>query len=150
MDGWLSKHAKKGFTLTETMVAVALLGCMAALAVPWYGSLIEDGKKLKAISMLQQMRLAQLRYQDRTGSFADAVWKLELQENLDQLKREFNFSLEKVENNNFCVVASRVEQGLARYTIKMDRSGKHDQFVGNSDTSAGPPAVPGLSDFYCR
>jgi type IV pilus assembly protein PilA len=39
------KRNKKGFTLIELIIVIALLGVIAAIAVPRYGNVLENAKK---------------------------------------------------------------------------------------------------------
>ena len=45
----------KGFTLIELLIAVAIVGILAAVAVPAYGDYIARSRRAEAISNLQNL-----------------------------------------------------------------------------------------------
>lgn len=47
---------KKGFTLVELMIVVAIMGVLAAIAVPLYTGYVEDARQSEAKSNLQVIR----------------------------------------------------------------------------------------------
>ncbi|MHB8766768.1 MAG: type IV pilin protein [Deferrisomatales bacterium] len=67
------EHPKKGFTLVELMMVVAILGILAAIAVPMYSGYIASSKKAEAKSNLETIRLLQEQYYaDRRSYVAGA------------------------------------------------------------------------------
>ena len=77
---------KKGFTLIELMIVVAIIAILAMIAVPMYQRYIERSRNSAAQSMLQQVALAEMavqtestaagaavryRYTDATGGFTN-------------------------------------------------------------------------------
>lgn len=63
-----------GFTLVELLVAVLIVGVLAAIAVPQYVRAVEGGRVSEALQWIDSLRGAQERYLARNGGyFAGAV-----------------------------------------------------------------------------
>jgi type IV pilus assembly protein PilE len=57
-----SQSLCRGFTLIEIMIVVAIVGILAAVAVPWYGTYIQRGKVPEATSNLSDLRTKMEQY----------------------------------------------------------------------------------------
>lgn len=60
---------QKGFTLTELLVVVALLGIIAAIGLPSYSGFVSEAKKSKAVSELNLIALAETNYKNANGDY---------------------------------------------------------------------------------
>lgn len=58
-----------GFTLIELMIVVAIIGILAAVAIPAYGDYIIKAKLAEASELVNPVRQAVSQYYDRWGQF---------------------------------------------------------------------------------
>jgi type IV pilus assembly protein PilA len=69
----LSKlKSKRGFTLVELMIVVAIIGVLAVLAVVGYRKIINSSKTAEGTHMLGAIRVAQEAIRSETGAYVDA------------------------------------------------------------------------------
>lgn len=62
---------KKGFTLIELMIVVAIIGILAAIAYPSYSTYSERIKRVEAQTLMQEMSQKLVAYKITNGSFKD-------------------------------------------------------------------------------
>ena len=66
--------AQKGFTLIELMISVAIIGIVAAIAIPAYVDYIETAEEAVMVQNIDTMRLFQEDFRLRNGSYAAGPW----------------------------------------------------------------------------
>jgi type IV pilus assembly protein PilE len=66
-------RAASGFTLIELMIAVAVLGVLAALALPSFVDSIRKGRRSEAVAALAQVQQAQERWRANNATYTTAL-----------------------------------------------------------------------------
>jgi len=65
------RRRQEGFTLIELMIVVAVIGVLAALALPSFLDSVRKGRRADAVASLTQVQQAQERWRANRGSYAD-------------------------------------------------------------------------------
>lgn len=91
---------KRGFTIVELMVVVAILGILGAIAVPMFRGYITDAKVAEAKAVLHEIRLLQEQYYADRRTYLAAADTAALEAGLPgfepsaRVKGNYNFKVE--------------------------------------------------------
>jgi type IV pilus assembly protein PilE len=69
----MSRHVAKGFTLIELMVVVAIVGIIAAIALPSYTEQVHKSRRADALRSIGQLQLDMERWRAECATFADLL-----------------------------------------------------------------------------
>ena len=72
------KKRSKGFTLVELVIAVLIIGVIAAIAVPTYFKAVEKSRASEAISVLGTIAKAQQRNKLQSNGYTDTIDELDI------------------------------------------------------------------------
>ena len=68
-----NKKANRGFSLVELMVAVMIIGALAAIAMPQYDSYVARGRIAEGISVLSELQLRQEQYYQDNRAYVNGM-----------------------------------------------------------------------------
>lgn len=69
-------RAMQGFTLIEVLIVIAIIGILAAIAVPNYSQYMTDSRRTDAITFLSEVAGEQVRYFSSNNQYADTMQEL--------------------------------------------------------------------------
>src|SRR4249919_1213566 len=69
----MNRHGAKGFTLIELMVVVAIVGIIAAIALPSYTEQVHKSRRADAVRAIGQLQLNLERWRAENPSYANCV-----------------------------------------------------------------------------
>lgn len=69
---------RRGFTLVELMIAVAIIGILAAIALPSYNQYVVRSNRAAAQAYLMELSQAQAQFMADTRSYAASIDELDL------------------------------------------------------------------------
>ncbi len=100
---------KNGFTLIEVLIVVAILGIIAAVAIPSYSSYITKTRRAEAMALLTEVAGEQERYFSENNSYAAALTEIGYPADaIDSEAGSYSVSITAQTATSFTLTAARV------------------------------------------
>ncbi|MBU0759985.1 MAG: type II secretion system GspH family protein [Candidatus Omnitrophica bacterium] len=122
-----------GFTLTELLIVVIILGILATLALPMLVKTIEKAKIGEAISNLNLIRTGQKIYFLEYSAFTSNLDRLNIEDPNDATSSYFDYSIPSADSSDFTGRAQRKSNAPGPYDTYY-----YDIQKGGTITSNGP------------
>jgi len=147
---------KTGFTLTEILVVVLIMGILASLALPMMLKTVEKAKTAEVVANLNLIRAAEKSYFLEYSTYADTLDALSIEDPNDETSGYFDYSIagivigangeRRARNINeitiivdFIVTATRREPAPNPYSTYFYRISKDGVIYSNGAFFPDPP-----------
>lgn len=118
-------NRQPGFTLIELMVVVAIIGVLAAIAYPAYGSYLIKGNRSAAQSHMMELAQAQAQFLADNRAYADSVTDLGMTTPA-AVSSKYDITLEASEAPPGFTITAEPKTGTNQYgddTLTINQSG---------------------------
>ena len=119
------RSARRGFTLIELMITVAIVGILARIALPSYLDYVKRGKLVEAFNGLTSFSLALGQYYQDSRSYASACGTTGVAQ-LPQATPNFTYSCSNLSATTYTVTATgNTGTAVAGFVFTVDQNGTH-------------------------
>lgn len=93
-----------GFTLVELMIAVAIVGILASIAMPAYSRYVTEARRTDAQLALLRVQIAQEKFRATSMVYAETIAELSLPEQSDQ--GHYSVAIAEADSTGYSVTAT--------------------------------------------
>jgi type IV pilus assembly protein PilE len=125
-------RGKAGVTLIEVMVVVAIVGMLAAIAIPAYNNYVTRSRRSDAFTALETVRAAQEMYRAEKGFYASSFAGNVLAGcSTNMAGDNYTMSVNRPTTTTFTVTADSQNQQASDYDFRLDQNGAQWYFDGS-------------------
>lgn len=122
-QGIFLKRSRFGFTLTEILIVVIIIGILSTLALPMLVKTLEKAKLGEAVSNLNLIRTGEKIYLLEYGTFWQNLDALNIENPNSSTKRYFEYTVESANADNFIAKATRKDGKYSGKGCYIDKNG---------------------------
>jgi len=137
----MKNKKQQGFSFIELLIAVAILGIIAAIAVPNYGAYMQETRRLDAKAFLQEVAGEQVRFFSDNNVYATSMSELGYGANATFRSPEghYDISIENEVTTSFTLTATPVTNGAQDGDTRCDKFTLDSTGLKNVSGSVGLP-----------
>lgn len=128
---FLKTNDNKGFTLSEMVIAVVIVGVLASLALPRFGRVFERVKASEGAHILTALLRAQKAYRIEFGAYSPVAASLDV-----EIDRSANFNTGSIVVANNAANVAQIQRNGLEYTLSIDEDGTISCTDGTTITCA--------------
>ena len=118
-------RGKEGVTLIEVMIVVAIVGFLAAIAIPAYNDYVTRSRRSDAFTALETVRAAQEMYRAEQGFYAGALGSLA---GCSDTMAGDNYTVSVTRNSNttYTATADSEDKQSGDFDFRIDQDGEQE------------------------
>jgi type IV pilus assembly protein PilE len=140
-------RGKMGVTLIEVMVVVAIVGMLAAIAIPAYNNYVTRSRRSDAFTALETVRAAQEMYRAEKGfyasDFVDGGVTVLAGCSATMAGDNYSTSINRTGTTTYSVRAASQNKQAGDFFLGIDHNGSQYTCPGTGACPALDPAAPG-------